>query len=91
MIIPILFHSDGAEVFKGTEFHMFSWSSALVHKGDVLDRKFLIWCIEESLFVPGKTIEELIRYFSWNNDIMHGGCYPITDQCGLSSQNVVAL
>ena len=75
----MLFHSEGAEVFKGTEFHMFSWSSALVHKGDVLDHKIFICCIEESLLVAGKMIEELIRYFSWNHDIMHGGCYPIKD------------
>ena len=52
-IMPILFHSDGAEVFKGTEFHMFSRSSALVHKGDVLDHNLFDLLRRGELVGPG--------------------------------------
>lgn len=42
LVIPWIWHSDGAEIFDGTEFHILSWSSAMSqHTTDVMDQKFM--------------------------------------------------
>ena len=63
-VIPVAYHSDGVEVYDGTEFHVFSWSSLLANKGDILDHKLLVCCIEENLLVKDKTFAELIFSFT---------------------------
>ena len=44
LVVPTVWHSDGAEIFSGTEFHIFSWSSALSFNGNVIDEKCCFWC-----------------------------------------------
>ncbi len=75
--------SDGPEIFDGTEFHIFSWSSALSYQGDVLSSKMLICCIEEDLLTT-KAIDELIHFLKWNIDVMESGVHPTFDHNGQS-------
>ena len=81
-VIPVAYHSDGVEVYDGTEFHVFSWSSLLANKGDILDHKLLVCCIEENLLVKDKTFAELIFFFHWNNVVLESGEHPSADHLG---------
>eukprot|EP00969_Alexandrium_andersonii_P165484 7312899-Alexandrium_andersonii.AAC.1 len=54
LMIPVVWQSDGAEIFKGAEFHVCSWASALSYDvTNVLDQKFLCCAVEEARLVDG--------------------------------------
>ena len=80
-VIPTPWHGDGVEVFDGTEFHVFSWSSALAYAGDALDEKMLIVCIEEARVVES-TMSAIIAYFAWNDKVLLSGRHPSCDHLG---------
>ena len=78
-IIPTYWHSDGGDVYKDTEYSIYSWTSSLVHDVDTLDSKFLVCLVEQSRKVPGVTDAELVRFIAWNLRVMGSGLHPSRD------------
>ena len=49
-VVPLLFHIDGAEVYKNSELYVWSWRSCLTSHEDVLDTQmyfFIAACVDE--------------------------------------------
>lgn len=78
--IPVLFHVDGAEVYRNVEYHIWSWGSALTDAGDVLDRKLPIVMIpEESIKDPDARVSAhrtICEVIAWSMQCAATGKYP---------------
>ena len=74
--IPMDFHSDGVEVYTGTEFLVFSWSSAVVSDITSYDLQMPIMIIEKQKYIPGVTDVQLVNFIKWNIDVLENGNHP---------------
>ena len=81
-IIPLAVHADGVECYNSTEFHILSWSSCLCHSGKVDDERHLICATDEARMVPGRTYDEIVKFMTWNFDVLASGMYPACDHLG---------
>ena len=77
--VPLDFHVDGVEVFRGTEYSVWSWSSSLVHGIHSYDMQFPLCVIATASIVPGTTDKQIIDYIAWNFDVLESGLFP---ECG---------
>ena len=81
-LVPKIWHSDGAQVFDGTEFHVFSTSSAVSHGvGDILDQKLLV-CIIETARLVKESFEDIEWFLTWDNFVQEGRVHPEEDHLG---------
>ena len=68
-MLPLCFHTDGAEVFTNAEYNFWSWSSATT-EGPALFVKFPIACIPAKCMHTEKTKKhvhaELARLIGWS-------------------------
>jgi hypothetical protein len=73
-------HVDGLEIFKNTEFVVFSISSALNHSGNLFDTKFQIMKIPHYMMaspdIRRGVMHTAAAYFSWNFSILLSGDAP---------------
>lgn len=83
-VVPLSVHSDGVETFNDVEYHVFSFSSILTHKGlgDELDKIFLVACIDESRMVPDITHSQIVRFIKWSIAALSSGLFPEVDHMG---------
>ena len=83
-MVPINLHSDGVETYRDTEYHCFSWSSALSFggRGDTFDRIVLILLLVESCMISGVTFDQVIAFITWSFAAMSAGIHPFRDHLG---------
>ena len=81
-IIPLQIHVDGLEIYKNTEFLVFSISSVISQAGNLFDSKFQIMKIPYSIMHTAQirrgVMQMAAAYFSWNFRIIMDGSWPTT-------------
>jgi hypothetical protein len=80
-ITPLIFHVDGAEVYKNAEFYIYSWSTPFAD-GDVIDSKHLICLIPYEIMRDDKIRANILRRvakaIAWSCDAASKGKFPTT-------------
>lgn len=78
--IPLIFHIDGAEVYKNCEFHVWSWRSAFAAHDDVMDTQQYLLSVPHQLMrdksVRDRVHDQVAKYIAWNLEIMQRGIAP---------------
>ena len=78
--IPLMFHVDGAEVFRNSEFHVFSWRSAFASHDEVLDTQLYMMSIPQSVMrqkrVRARIHTAAAKYIAWNMRFLESGTGP---------------
>ena len=75
--------SSGVETFNNVEYHIFSWSSALISgQAEIEDHKHLICAVDEVKMVDTVTLEELADFLEWNLSVMESGRHPFLNHLG---------
>eukprot|EP00959_Pyramimonas_sp_CCMP1952_P469666 9495341-Pyramimonas_sp.AAC.1 len=85
--IPMDFHSDGVEIYSGTEFLVFSWSSAMVCDITSYDLQMPILIIEKQKYIPGVTDVQIVNFIKWNIDVLESGNHPSLNHDGEKFDN----
>ena len=65
-LIPTEWHSDGAEVWKGTDESIYSWTSSLVYDMHVHDAKWYYLGIDEDDKIPHETEAAVAAFCRWS-------------------------
>ena len=80
MVIPLLVHIDGAEVYTNAEFYVLQFSSVMAVDSNVLDTKFPCIKIPHSLMrdkaVKAAAMQRLAEWVAWNFRILQDGHGP---------------
>ena len=75
--------SAGVETFNNVEYHICSWSSALISgQAEIEDHKHLICAVDEVKMVDTVTLEELADFMEWNLSVMESGRHPFLNHLG---------
>ena len=75
--------SAGVETFNNVEYHIFSWSSALISgQAEIEDHKHLICAVDEVKMVDTVTLKELADFMEWNLSVMESGRHPFLNHLG---------
>lgn len=77
-----MIHSDGGDIYRNTEYSIWSWASVLCDEINTFDTRFLIACVDEEQKVKDVTDAELVRYVLWNIEVMQSGVHPTHDHRG---------
>jgi len=80
MVIPLLIHIDGAEIYTNSEFYVLQFSSVMAVDANVLDTKFPCIKIPHALMrdkeVKAAVMRRLADWVAWNMRILQEGCGP---------------
>ena len=79
--VPLHVHTDGGEVFNGTEYSMWTWGSVLTHGISSWDCKLLI-CIVPEAVKTHETVAEIVEFLGWNFKVLESGRHPHCDHHG---------
>ena len=78
--VPLIFHVDGAEVYRNSEYHVFSWRSAFASHDEVLDTQLYMMAVPESVMHRKQVKQRIHRvaaeYIAWNIRILQTGIGP---------------
>jgi hypothetical protein len=79
LLLAIVLHMDGAEMFNSSEHYIFSWQ-ALGACGAVWDKKMLVACVPHKRMrdkaVKQAVFAEFGKFFKWVFDVLETGCFP---------------
>ncbi len=76
--IPLLFHSDGVDIYRGTPFRVYQVASALAHNIDFEDGRSFSGAMDEHDCTT-ETDAAIAAYMEWNFKILESGVHPETD------------
>ena len=76
-MLPLWWHCDGVEIYRNTEFMVWSWASAVAEALNIWDNKF-VYCLLPALFVNMKPVfeqinAEITRLIGWDLGICEKG------------------
>ena len=80
LTVPMVLHTDGAEVYTNCEFYIWSISSLLPTRGHVLDDKFQIFKIPHACMrrktIKDQVMRSVAAFFAWSFDVLASGRPP---------------
>jgi len=79
-LLPLMIHTDGAEVYNNREYYFWCWSSLLA-KGNVFDTKFPIVAVPHACMrdhcVKDAVLEHITEYIAWSLHLCEQGIWPM--------------
>lgn len=82
LILPLMTHVDGCQIFKGITYSIWSVSSALASLLHSYDKQLPCLIIDEDILVDDITIPEIVWWVIWNFKVLMSGKHPWTDHLG---------
>ena len=84
-LLPLVWHYDGAEVHRNSEWDIFSYRCALSHGQDIMDAKHLYTAVPCSLFKGEKKHQlhtAITALIKWDMEVCMSGLWPSKDYLG---------